>query len=67
MATVPRTRTFANRLHKVESLAAHVGKDILGGICLVIGVALSATLFLIPLGVPLALLGVALLVTASED
>jgi hypothetical protein len=53
-------------MHDAENFALSAG-HILGGLaCLALGGALTLTLFLLPLGVPIALFGVAVLVTTSE-
>lgn len=51
---------------RFQDVAVSVGQWMLGAALLVVGVALTLTLFLIPLGLPLALLGVALLGTSGE-
>jgi hypothetical protein len=40
---------------------------ILGTACLTFGVALSPTLFLVPVGIPLAILGTAFLLSGMEN
>ena len=58
---------LARYLQKTGEATIHVGMGMLGSVSLLTGVILSMTLFLIPVGIPLALLGVVLLVTAGES
>jgi hypothetical protein len=62
MATIPQSHF----IHDAENFALSVG-HILGGLaCLSLGGVLTMTLFLLPVGVPIALFGVALLVTTGQ-
>ncbi|MAG92610.1 MAG: hypothetical protein CMJ48_02490 [Planctomycetaceae bacterium] len=54
-------------LRQTESVAAHVGMELLGSVCLVTGILMTLTLFLLPLGIPLALLGVSCLVDEMSE
>jgi hypothetical protein len=67
MATVPHNRHTPDRIHKAGRFALFVGEEILGSMCLLTGLMLTITLFLLPVGIPLALLGVALMVSATES
>ena len=65
MATVPHSRPQSQFIQDAQNFALSAG-HILGGLaCLALGGVLTLTLFLLPVGVPIALFGVALLVTAS--
>ncbi len=50
----------------VRNLAVSAGQFLLGAVLLLLGVGLSVTLFLLPLGLPLVLLGIAVLGTSGE-
>jgi hypothetical protein len=45
---------------------AFVGRTLLGAVLLFLGILMIATLFLLPVGLPLALLGVALIAAPSS-
>lgn len=67
MATVDRNPyPFADR-RSAKFMAKFFVKSLLGTGCLLVGLVLIMTLWLIPLGVPLSLVGVALLVTAVDS
>lgn len=51
---------------QVQTAAVNVAQTGIGSAMLVVGVALSLTLFLIPVGVPLALLGVAFIGSTGD-
>jgi len=53
-------------LKDLERAAMVSGRAALGTLCLTVGLAMSLTLFLIPIGIPLALVGVALLASSAE-
>ena len=53
-------------IRQLQCVAVSVGQGLLGGALLLSGMALTLTLFLLPLGLPMALLGVALLSTSGE-
>lgn len=61
MAVILRHQRAVGRFGRTASAAVHVGQGVLGVVCLLSGVVLTSTLFLIPVSVPLALLGVALI------
>jgi len=67
MATLLHPHTDNQRAHHHRSPAIQFGQGILGATCLVVGLMLSATLLLSPVGVPLALIGIAVLVTSGEE
>ena len=67
MATVPHSRHTPDRIHKAGRFALFLGEEVLGAMCLLTGLVLTMTLFLLPVGIPLALLGVALMVSATES
>ncbi len=56
----------ARHVHNIGEVAAHAGKGLVGAVCLLTGFLMSITLLLLPIGVPLALLGVAILMTSWE-
>ena len=70
MATVPSSKRRAPpALSSGDSLPrmlSHLGQEVLGGFLLLLGLVLVSTLLLMPIGIPLALLGIALIVTASS-
>ena len=66
MATVPHNDHPAHRSHGWGSLALSASQEVAGLACLLCGVVLSITFILLPVGVPLALLGVALMATAGR-
>lgn len=66
MATVPHNRHTPSRIHNAGRFTLFMGKKVLGAMCLLIGLVLTMTLFLLPVGIPLALVGVALMVSATE-
>lgn len=53
--------------HGVSYVLGHAALGTLGFVCTLIGIALSATLWLLPIGLPLALLGVAIMEAAGES
>jgi len=63
MVNLHHYRQGVGRSHDVGRMAITVARMSLGVGCLVAGLAVTSTLVLIPIGVPLALVGVALLVT----
>ncbi len=65
MATVSPPRPSADYDRKAQRAALYLGEELFGGACLLVGLAMSITLFLIPFGIPLALIGVAFLVSAA--
>lgn len=60
MATVPA------RHHSASYVLGHAGLCIVGLMLTLFGVVLCATLWLLPVGLPLALVGVALMEAAGE-
>ncbi len=68
MATINPTQTSSiSRFQRVENLTILFGKVLSGTACMLIGVVLMLTLFLIPFGVPMLLVGAALLMSVGED
>ena len=68
MAVFLHHQQAVGRFERTASTAAHVGQGVLGVVCLLSGVVLTSTLFLIPVSVPLALFGVALILgRGGED
>lgn len=67
MATLLHPYTDQSSVHHPRSLAVQIGQGIFGAICLAAGLMLSATLLLSPVGVPLALIGIAVLATSGEE
>lgn len=67
MATVDRNPYPLAGRRGAEFMAKFFAKGLLGMGCLLVGLVLTMTFWLIPLGVPLSLVGVALLVTAGES
>ena len=61
-SSAPAVSTF----RQIEGAAVSVGQAVVGSAMLVSGVAMSLTLFLIPVGLPLALLGVAMIGSAGD-
>lgn len=61
-----RPRHSPDHLHQAQNVTLFLGEEVLGGVLLLAGMAMSITLFLIPIGIPLALVGVALLVSATQ-
>lgn len=61
MPTSPSSR------HSLSCGLGHAGLAILGFVLTVFGIALCATLWLMPIGLPLALLGVAFMGAAGES
>ena len=53
-------------LRQLQGVAVSLAQGLLGTALLVLGAALILTLFLVPLGIPLALLGIALVSTSGE-
>ncbi len=53
-------------LTNIENAIAQIGKSLLGAACLLADFALTLTLWLLPIGIPLALLGITFLQTAKE-
>jgi hypothetical protein len=51
------TVTNSDQEKKPESIALHLGAIILGVIMMVLGVGLSVTMVLLPIGIPLGLVG----------
>ena len=66
MATVSQSRHIAGRFHSAMIKALRAGQGILGAACLLVGSPLIITLWLMPIGLPLAFVGFAMLVTAAE-
>ena len=66
MATVPHGDHPAHRSHGWGKLALSATQELVGLACLLCGVVLSVTFVLLPVGIPLALLGVALMATADR-
>lgn len=60
-------QSIAGQLQNIGEVSAQIGQAALGSVMLLTGTILSLTLFLLPVGVPMALLGVAFLVTAGES
>ena len=54
------------RSWRVGQMVAGLATGLLGAACLTVGVALSLTLFLVPVGIPLAILGTAFLMSGVE-
>lgn len=50
----------------IQHAALIGGRTAIGTLCLVVGLAMSLTLFLIPIGIPLTLVGVAVLASTIE-
>jgi hypothetical protein len=53
--------------HSVARIIFDLGQGLLGALLLLVGIALTLTLWLLPVGLPLALLGCALIATHRED
>ena len=53
-------------LANIENAITQTGKSLLGAACLLVGFALTLTLWLLPISIPLALLGIAFPQTAKE-
>ena len=66
MPTVPRNRAAVGRTHSMKRLPLEVGQVLLGLSCLGGGVVLTLTLWLMPIGVPMGLIGAALLEALGE-
>ena len=67
MATVPHSRPRSQFIHDAENFVLSAG-HILGGLaCLALGGVLTLTLFLLPVGVPVASFGVVLSATAGRS
>jgi len=66
MATVPHGDHPARRSHGWGNLALSASQEVAGLACLLCGVILSITFILLPVGIPLALFGVALMATADS-
>jgi hypothetical protein len=47
---------------KAEGIAIHLGAVLAGIVCMVLGVGLSVTMVLLPIGIPLGLVGLGLFV-----
>ncbi len=61
MATVETNRPGSRSVHRAENTVLDAGRGLLGLAFVMVGVALTMTLFLMPVGIPLALVGVVLL------
>ena len=67
MAAIHPTQTNSiSRFQRVENLTILCGKALLGTACMLFGIALMLTLFLMLFGVPLTLVGVALVMSSGE-
>ena len=67
MATVPHSRHTPSHIHKAGRFALLLGEEVLGAMCLMTGLVLTMTLFLLPVGIPLALVRVALMVSVTKS
>lgn len=61
------TQRFVRQLRSTGDVSVQLGKAALGSVLLLTGLMLSLTLFLMPVGAVMALLGVAFLATAGES
>lgn len=59
--------TMHSTHHTVSYVLGHAGLAILGFVSTLLGIMLCATLWLMPIGLPLALVGVALMEAAGES
>ncbi len=67
MASSASTSTTTSRFRRTEILAMEIGQRLLGTACLIGGVVLTLTLILLPVGIPLSLMGIALMMASSES
>jgi hypothetical protein len=68
MASAHPTLVSADsRIQRAEKLTICLAKGLFGGACFLTGIALTLTLFLLPVGVPMALVGVAILLAAGGE
>jgi hypothetical protein len=64
--TLTATHNALNDRHSFARVIFDLGQGLLGAVCLLVGLVLTLTLWLLPIGLPLALLGCALIVTPRE-
>ncbi len=64
--TLVATHNALSGSHSLAQIIFDLGQGLLGAVCLLVGLALTLTLWLLPIGLPLALLGCALIATPRE-
>jgi hypothetical protein len=64
--TLTATHDALNRRHSFARVIFHLGQGLLGALFLGVGMALTLTLWLLPVGLPLALLGCALIAALRD-
>jgi hypothetical protein len=65
-----RAKTLAathNGSHSLAQIIFDLGQGLLGALLLFVGLVLTLTLWLMPVGLPLALLGCALIATSRDE
>ena len=66
MSTVPGQRAFFSSLHMAGIVVSHALRALVGLVSLLIGVLLTMTLVLAPVGLPLAVMGLVLLASVGQ-
>jgi hypothetical protein len=64
--TLAATHNALSGRHSLVQIIFDLGQGLLGAVCLLMGLLLTLTLWLLPIGLPLALLGCALIATPRE-
>jgi predicted RND superfamily exporter protein len=64
--TLAATHNALSGSHSLAQIIFDLGQGLLGALLLFVGIVLTLTLWLMPAGVPLALLGCALMATAGD-
>jgi hypothetical protein len=67
VSPAPRAPELSSTSPSVALMAVHLAQELIGMAFLVLGVILIFTLVLMPIGLPLALVGVALIVSDQES
>ena len=60
------TQNALSGSHSLAQIIFDLGQGLLGAVCLLVGLVLTLTLWLLPIGLPLALLGCALIATPRD-